>query len=261
MFDVGWSEMLVIAVVLIVVVGPKDLPRMLRQFGRSTSKLRTMAGDFRRQFDEALKEAELDDVTETLSSVRKLNPMNEIRKHLAPIEEVGQQVRAGLDEAMKPQSKPTPAETEAELAAAEPLKNGAAELPGETAAPVAKTIRPKRTPGRTKTSATKTAATKASVAKTAATKTAATKAAVTKTAATRKTAPAKSPASTVTKVSAPTAANVKAAPGKASPKAAAFRAPASKMAAAKASKVAPASVKKALAKTGPAGRKKTGSTR
>jgi sec-independent protein translocase protein TatB len=49
MFDVGWSEMLVIAVVLIVVVGPKDLPRMLRQFGRTTSKLRAMAGDFRRQ--------------------------------------------------------------------------------------------------------------------------------------------------------------------------------------------------------------------
>ena len=46
MFEVGWSEMLVIAVVMIVVVGPKDLPNMLRTFGRTTAKLRTMAADF-----------------------------------------------------------------------------------------------------------------------------------------------------------------------------------------------------------------------
>jgi len=137
MFDVGWSEMLVIAVVLIVVVGPKDLPRMLRQFGRTTSKLRAMAGDFRRQFDEALKEADLEDVSDTIKSVRGINPMNEIRKHLAPIEDVGQEVRAGLDDVLKPQSKPTAAETPTELVAAEPLKNGAVELPGE-ATPVVK---------------------------------------------------------------------------------------------------------------------------
>src|SRR6185312_11605447 len=115
MFDVGWSEMLVIAVVLIVVVGPKDLPRMLRQFGRTTAKLRAMAGDFRRQFDEALKEADLEDVSETINSVRRINPMNEIRKHLAPIEDVGEQVRSGLDEVLKPQSKPTMAETPSDL--------------------------------------------------------------------------------------------------------------------------------------------------
>ena len=46
-----------VAVVLIVIVGPKDLPGMLRTFGRTTNKLRAMAGDFRRQFDDALKEA------------------------------------------------------------------------------------------------------------------------------------------------------------------------------------------------------------
>jgi sec-independent protein translocase protein TatB len=228
MFDVGWSEMLVIAIVLIVVVGPKDLPRMLRQFGRTTSKLRAMAGDFRRQFDEALKEAELDDVTETLSSVRKINPMNEIRKHLAPIEDVGQQVRAGLDDALKPQPKPTPAETAAEPVAAEPLKNGAAALPGE-AAP-----KPKKTPARAK----------AAVAKTGARKTAAPK----------------------ISASAGVAAPVKAAPpkasGKTSPKAgAAPKTPASKTTAAKASKSASASAKRAPARTGPAGRKKTGSAR
>jgi sec-independent protein translocase protein TatB len=228
MFDVGWSEMLVIAIVLIVVVGPKDLPRMLRQFGRTTSKLRTMAGDFRRQFDEALKEAELDDVTETLSSVRKINPMNEIRKHLAPIEDVGQQVRAGLDDALKPQPKPTPAETAAEPVAAEPLKNGAAALPGE-AAP-----KSKKTPARAKAAVAKTGA--------------------------RKTAAPKISASAG--VAAPVKAAPPKAPGKTSPKAgAAPKTPASKTTAAKASKSASASAKRAPARTGPAGRKKTGSAR
>jgi len=232
MFDVGWSEMLVIAVVLIVVVGPKDLPRMLRQFGRSTSKLRAMAGDFRRQFDEALKEAELDDVTETLSSVRKLNPMNEIRKHLAPIEDVGQQVRAGLDDAMKPQSKPTPAETSAEAVAAEPLKNGAAALPGE-AAP-----KPRKTPARAKAAATKTGA--------------------------RKTTAPKVSASAA--VAAPVKAAATKASAKASPKPAVSKAPVSKTTApkttpSKASKLAPASAKRAPAKATPAGRKKTESAR
>ncbi|TIW15558.1 MAG: twin-arginine translocase subunit TatB, partial [Mesorhizobium sp.] len=51
MFEVGWSELLVIAVVMIVVVGPKDLPAMLRTFGRTAAKLRGMAADFQRQFN------------------------------------------------------------------------------------------------------------------------------------------------------------------------------------------------------------------
>ncbi len=61
MFEIGWTEMLVIAVVMIVVVGPKDLPSMLRTFGKTTAKLRAMARDFQKQFNQALKEAELDD--------------------------------------------------------------------------------------------------------------------------------------------------------------------------------------------------------
>lgn len=66
MLDVGWSEMLVIAIVMIVVVGPKDLPKMLRTFGRMTTKMRGMANDFQRQFNEAIKEAELDDVKKSV---------------------------------------------------------------------------------------------------------------------------------------------------------------------------------------------------
>ncbi|RWG19228.1 MAG: twin-arginine translocase subunit TatB, partial [Mesorhizobium sp.] len=87
MFEVGWSELLVIAVVMIVVVGPKDLPNMLRTFGRTAAKLRAMAGDFQKQFNDALKEAELDDVKNSVDSLRGLSPINEIRKQLNPFEQ------------------------------------------------------------------------------------------------------------------------------------------------------------------------------
>ena len=74
MFDIGWTEMLVIAVVMIVVVGPKDLPKMLRTFGQTTAKLRGMAGDFQKQFNEALKEAELDDVKKSVDAAARPQP-------------------------------------------------------------------------------------------------------------------------------------------------------------------------------------------
>lgn len=107
MFDIGWPELLIVAIVLVVVVGPKDLPRMLRTFGKTTSKLRSMATDFRRQFDDALKEAELDDVKSIVDDARKLDPTAEIKKQLNPMQKAGEQIKAGLDEALKPTPKPT----------------------------------------------------------------------------------------------------------------------------------------------------------
>jgi sec-independent protein translocase protein TatB len=129
MFDIGWTEMLVIAAVMIVVVGPKDLPKMLRTFGKTTAKLRVMAGDFQKQFNEALKEAELDDVKKSVDSLRSLNPTNEIKKQLNPFEKAAADVRAGLDAALKPAPKPTPPAASTEAVPAEPLKNGPAAMP------------------------------------------------------------------------------------------------------------------------------------
>ena len=138
MFDIGWTEMLVIAVVMIVVVGPKDLPRMLRTFGRTTTKLRAMAGDFQKQFNEALKEAELDDVKKSVDQLRSLNPASEIRKQLNPFEKAAADIRSGLDSLKTAPAAPAttaspanPAEPASPVAhAAEPLKNGAAGLVG-----------------------------------------------------------------------------------------------------------------------------------
>ena len=66
MFDIGWSELLVIGVVAIVVVGPKELPRLMRTFGHYTGKLRAMAGDFQRQFEDAVRDSEIDEVRKAM---------------------------------------------------------------------------------------------------------------------------------------------------------------------------------------------------
>jgi sec-independent protein translocase protein TatB len=70
MFDIAWSEFLVVAVVALVVVGPKDLPALLRTVGKTVATLRRMAGDFQSQFNEALKEAELDELQRDITGLK-----------------------------------------------------------------------------------------------------------------------------------------------------------------------------------------------
>ncbi len=147
MFDIGWPELLVVAVVLIVVVGPKDLPSMLRTFGRTTNKLRSMAGDFRRQFDDALKEAELGDVKDIVDSARKLDPRSEIKKHLDPLKSFGDEVKSGLTDAVKAAEVSEPAAVEPELPQ---TKDSAAPDAGKTKPAVKK---PTAKPAKRKTKA------------------------------------------------------------------------------------------------------------
>jgi sec-independent protein translocase protein TatB len=104
MLDIGWTELLVIAVVLIVVVGPKDLPPMLRAFGKMMTNFRKMAGEFRTQFDDALRESEMDDVRKTISDAQKLNPTNALRDAMNPLRQMGQDIKADLQKATQPPS-------------------------------------------------------------------------------------------------------------------------------------------------------------
>ena len=62
MFDIGWSELLVIAAVALIVIGPKELPGVLRSVGHWMGKIRRMASDFQSQFQEAMREAEMSDL-------------------------------------------------------------------------------------------------------------------------------------------------------------------------------------------------------
>ena len=152
MFHIGWSEILVIAVVAIVVVGPKELPRMLRSFGKTMGTIRRTANDFKRQFDEALREAERDSgLEETRKSLKSIgDPMADIKKSLngpavarpaaAPVPAVAAPKLMEADPAAAengaeplrhdgdPRHRPAAAQVESEPArhGAEPLKGGAA---------------------------------------------------------------------------------------------------------------------------------------
>ncbi len=78
MFDIGWTELLVIACVTVLVVGPKELPGLLRTLGKTVGNLRKMAGDFQKQFDDAMREAELDEVRKKMN--QPFQPLEDARK-------------------------------------------------------------------------------------------------------------------------------------------------------------------------------------
>ena len=77
MFDLAWSEIAVIAVVAVVIIGPKDLPEAIRGVAKGVQKLRRMAGEFRQQADELVREAKLDDVRNSIQEMK--STINEIR--------------------------------------------------------------------------------------------------------------------------------------------------------------------------------------
>ena len=71
MFDIGWSEFLVIAVVALIAIGPKELPGVLRMVGQWIGKARKMAGEFQGQFQEAMREAEMADLKKSFDEVKE----------------------------------------------------------------------------------------------------------------------------------------------------------------------------------------------
>jgi sec-independent protein translocase protein TatB len=70
MFDIGWSELVVIAVVALIAIGPKELPGVLRMVGQWMGKARKMAAEFQGQFNEAMREAEMADLKKSFDDVR-----------------------------------------------------------------------------------------------------------------------------------------------------------------------------------------------
>src|SRR4029077_1150583 len=71
MFDIAWGEFIVIAVVALIVIGPKELPAVLRTIGQWTVKIRRMAAEFQGQFQEALREAEMADLRKEVDGLNE----------------------------------------------------------------------------------------------------------------------------------------------------------------------------------------------
>ena len=90
MLDMSWGEVMLIGGVALIVIGPKDLPKALRTLGQVTTKVRRMAGEFQHQFNEAIREAELDEIKRDVADVKRkaesfkpsFNPVDTIRNEL-----------------------------------------------------------------------------------------------------------------------------------------------------------------------------------
>jgi sec-independent protein translocase protein TatB len=89
MFDIGWSELLLIGIVALIAIGPKELPGALRTLGQWMGKVRRMASEFQNQFHEAMREAELadlkkevDEMASKAQSYAHFDPIDDIRKDI-----------------------------------------------------------------------------------------------------------------------------------------------------------------------------------
>lgn len=83
-FDIGWPELMLIGVVALVVIGPKDLPRALRVAGMFVRKARTLSREFQSSIDQMIREAELEEMKEELKKATDFNIENEIRTAVDP---------------------------------------------------------------------------------------------------------------------------------------------------------------------------------
>jgi sec-independent protein translocase protein TatB len=102
MFDISWTEFLLIGIVALIVIGPKELPAVMRSLGQWTRKIRSLAADFQNQFHEAMREAEMADlkkqVDDMATDIKGYDPLKDVR---ADVEAIGK----GLDESVKAPEK------------------------------------------------------------------------------------------------------------------------------------------------------------
>jgi sec-independent protein translocase protein TatB len=82
MIDLSWSHILIVLVVALVVVGPKDLPRLMHMVGRWLAKARAMADQFKKSFDEMSRQAELDELRAEIQALRNERPLAGIEQTL-----------------------------------------------------------------------------------------------------------------------------------------------------------------------------------
>jgi sec-independent protein translocase protein TatB len=129
MFDISWSELLLIAVVALVFIGPKELPGVLRTIGQYTGKIRRMASEFQDQFREAIREAEMADVKKDIDEAT-----SKLKTDLDPFVGMGESPEWKPSE---PTVNPVPAADAPPAPPAEAVAPGAAEAQLAELAPAA----------------------------------------------------------------------------------------------------------------------------
>src|SRR5712691_8619925 len=93
LFDIGWPELLLIGVVALVVIGPKDLPRALKIAGFWVRKARTLSREFQSSIDQMIRDAELDEVRQELKKASEFDIEKEIRNTVDPAGELAESIK------------------------------------------------------------------------------------------------------------------------------------------------------------------------
>ena len=119
LFDIGWSELLLIGVVALVFIGPKDLPRALRVAGYWVGRARTLSREFQSSIDQMIRDAELDEIRQDLKKATELDIEKEFHKTVDPTGELAQSI------------KPPEIPDYFEPASGQPVASEAAALPEE----------------------------------------------------------------------------------------------------------------------------------
>ena len=109
MFDIGWSEMAIILLVALIVIGPKDLPKVARTAGRWIGKARAMARDFQRSIEDMAREAELDEIKKGIEKVGSTDLKSSIAKTIDPEGELDRAFDfSDADKEDRPSARPEP---------------------------------------------------------------------------------------------------------------------------------------------------------
>jgi sec-independent protein translocase protein TatB len=127
MFDISWGKLVIIGVVALLVIGPKELPGVLRQLGQAMAKIRRMAAEFQGQFQEAMREAEMADIKkqfdETTSDIKSTFDTTDIKNELEKMIQEPVTSPASGETSAPASDLPAPAQ---QTAAAEPVALGTA---------------------------------------------------------------------------------------------------------------------------------------
>jgi sec-independent protein translocase protein TatB len=142
MFDIGWSELLLIGVVALIAIGPKELPGALRTLGQWMAKVRRMASEFQNQFHEAMREAELadlkkevDEMATKAQSYAHFDPIDDIRKDIEKAASPPPDLDTLTDTAALPQSSASTSSGSMPPASPPAATETPAAVPVEPAAP------------------------------------------------------------------------------------------------------------------------------
>jgi sec-independent protein translocase protein TatB len=125
MFDIGWTELVVIGIVALIAIGPKELPGVLRMLGQWMGKVRRMASEFQGQFQEAMREAEMADVKK---QVDELTDFSKDFGNFDPIDTARKEIEGAIDG--KPDASEAP-----DASASAPVDAGAANTSSESSTP------------------------------------------------------------------------------------------------------------------------------